>query len=143
MKRREFMKITGAGLSSLAVNPSFGFSSVKMTNQNQTLEIDPTPKFQLSPWLYMQFMEPLGVTDSSVEAAWDHGSDRWRKDCNNPSNKLRKQNGHPEPHPIKLWQIGNETSYSSERFDVDTTAQKTAVFSKAMKGVDAFACSRI
>ena len=74
------MKITGAGLSSLAVNPSFGFSSVKMTNQNHTLEIDPTPKFQLSPWLYMQFMEPLGVTDSSVEAAWDHGSDRWRED---------------------------------------------------------------
>jgi alpha-L-arabinofuranosidase len=28
----------------------------------------------------MQFMEPLGVTDSSVEAAWDHQSDNWRQD---------------------------------------------------------------
>jgi alpha-L-arabinofuranosidase len=25
-------------------------------------------------------MEPLGVTDSSVEAAWDHQTDRWRQD---------------------------------------------------------------
>jgi alpha-L-arabinofuranosidase len=28
----------------------------------------------------MQFMEPLGVTDSSVEAAWDHLHDKWRDD---------------------------------------------------------------
>lgn len=80
MKRRDFMKISGAGFSSLAFAPSFGLGSVKMTDQNKTLEINPTPKFQLSPWLYMQFMEPLGTTDSSVEAAWDHGSDSWRDD---------------------------------------------------------------
>jgi alpha-L-arabinofuranosidase len=45
-----------------------------------TLEINLTPKHELSPYLYMQFMEPLGVTDSSVEAAWDHLRDRWRRD---------------------------------------------------------------
>lgn len=45
-----------------------------------TLSINPSPQFELSPWLYMQFMEPLGVTDSSVEAAWDHSTDRWRED---------------------------------------------------------------
>jgi len=28
----------------------------------------------------MQFMEPLGVTDGSVEAAWDHMRDDWRPD---------------------------------------------------------------
>ena len=28
----------------------------------------------------MQFMEPLGATDSSVEAAWDYDADDWRKD---------------------------------------------------------------
>ena len=28
----------------------------------------------------MQFMEPLGTTDSSVEAAWDHLHDDWRED---------------------------------------------------------------
>jgi len=31
--------------------------------------VDPTPRFDLSPYLYMQFMEPLGTTDSSVAAA--------------------------------------------------------------------------
>lgn len=42
--------------------------------------IDPKPLFDISPHLYMQFMEPLGVTDSSVEAAWDYGRDDWRRD---------------------------------------------------------------
>jgi alpha-L-arabinofuranosidase len=45
-----------------------------------TLFIDPTPRFELSPNLYMQFMEPLGATDGSVEAAWDHEHDKWRDD---------------------------------------------------------------
>ena len=42
--------------------------------------VDPAPTHELSPFLYMQFMEPLGATDSSVEAAWDYGKDDWRKD---------------------------------------------------------------
>jgi len=42
--------------------------------------VDPKPLFEISPHLYMQFMEPLGVTDSSVEAAWDYGRDDWRRD---------------------------------------------------------------
>lgn len=45
--------------------------------QNNVIQIDPKPLFELSPWLYMQFMEPLGVTDSSVEAAWDHAHSKW------------------------------------------------------------------
>lgn len=28
----------------------------------------------------MQFMEPLGATDSSVDASWDWDADDWRKD---------------------------------------------------------------
>src|SRR3546814_2272783 len=36
--------------------------------------------FALSPYLYMQFMEPLGTTDGSVEASWDHLAQRWRPD---------------------------------------------------------------
>jgi hypothetical protein len=44
------------------------------------INVDPTPQFDLSPHLYMQFMEPLGITDSSVEAAWDYDADDWRKD---------------------------------------------------------------
>jgi alpha-L-arabinofuranosidase len=44
------------------------------------VEVDPTPGFELSPNLYMQFMEPLGTNDSSVEASWDHLKNRWRPD---------------------------------------------------------------
>jgi alpha-L-arabinofuranosidase len=44
------------------------------------LQVDLTPRYELSPYLYMQFMEPLGVTDSSVEAAWDHLQEKWRED---------------------------------------------------------------
>ncbi len=47
---------------------------------NRTIVVDPKPQFRLSPLMYMQFMEPLGVTDSSVEAAWDYDADDWRKD---------------------------------------------------------------
>ena len=44
------------------------------------LVVDPEPTFELSPYLYMQFMEPLGATDGSVAAAWNHRENRWRKD---------------------------------------------------------------
>ncbi len=44
------------------------------------LVINPVPGFELSPYLYMQFMEPLGATDGSVEAAWDHLAEQWRDD---------------------------------------------------------------
>ncbi len=202
-------------------------------------EIDPTPRFPLSPYLYMQFMEPLGVTDSSVDAAWDFQADRWREDvvkitrelapallrwggcfasyyrwkegvgpreqrpamlnqlwggiynnqvgtrefadfcrrvgadpllvvnfesdgrkhwakgkngdirsgsaaeaaewvdyCNNPANGLRRRHGPAEPLGVKLWQIGNETSYDPEGFDVETAARKTLEFAKAMRKAD-------
>jgi alpha-L-arabinofuranosidase len=42
--------------------------------------IDPKPRFEISPLLYMQFMEPLGTTDASVEASWDYDKDDWRVD---------------------------------------------------------------
>jgi alpha-N-arabinofuranosidase len=49
-------------------------------NSTATVVIDPTPLFDISPHLYMQFMEPLGSTDGSVEAAWDYGTNDWRND---------------------------------------------------------------
>jgi alpha-N-arabinofuranosidase len=52
-------------------------SSVVGTN---AIVVDPKPLFEISPWLYMQFMEPLGTTDGSVEACWDYDADDWRKD---------------------------------------------------------------
>lgn len=198
--------------------------------------IDPAPLFDFSPLFYMQFMEPLGVTDSSVEASWDYEKDDWRKDfievtrhlapdvvrwgglysryykwregvgparkrppmynyvwsgwetnrvgthefidfcrrtgarplycvnfsgdgveryrrdnrwggakeaadwvsyCNDPDHRERKQNGAPEPYNVKLWQLGNETSYGSEVFSRDAAIRTTIEFGKAMRKRDA------
>lgn len=231
--------MAGLGAASLAAKPAEISSFAVKAPASSTIHVDPAPKFELSPWLYMQFMEPLGVTDGSVEAAWDHGKDRWREDvvettrelapgmvrfggifsayyrwkeavgprdkrvpmlnifwngietnqigtaefvdfcrqvnadplmtvnfesegnedwattpkgdnrsagareaaewvdyCNNPSNQLRIEHGFRDPLTIKTWQIGNETSYGRDRFDVETTAKKTIEFSKAMKSAD-------
>jgi alpha-N-arabinofuranosidase len=202
------------------------------------LSVDPTPRFELSPYLYMHFMEPLGVTDGSVEAAWDHVQDRWREDvvevtrelaptmvrwggifidyyrwreavgprekrtpmlnlhwggvesnqvgtaefvdfcwqtraeplmcvnfesdgrsryrtakgmrrsadaneaaewvayCNNPAHAERRGHGHPATLPIKYWQLGNETSYDEDGFDIATAAAETVKFAKAMRQAD-------
>ena len=51
-----------------------------MKSSTANLIIDPTPQFDLSPYLFMQFMEPLGTTDGSVAAAWDDQRDCWRED---------------------------------------------------------------
>lgn len=45
-----------------------------------TIKVDTRPGAAISPRLYMQFMEPLGTTDSSVEACWDALADQWRPD---------------------------------------------------------------
>ena len=42
-----------------------------------TLKINPKETHAISPHLYMQFMEPLGVCDSSVDAAWDCIENQW------------------------------------------------------------------
>ncbi len=52
----------------------------KSENTKTVIQINPTEQFGLSPYLYMQFMEPLGTTDTSVDAAWDFNHDRWRQD---------------------------------------------------------------
>src|SRR3954462_12733594 len=63
-------RIAAASRMPAAVAPAFA----------DVVGIDPAPLFPISPYLYMQFMEPLGVTDSAVEAAWDHDADGWRHD---------------------------------------------------------------
>lgn len=238
MKRRNFVKVLGMGSIVPVIAPKIP-SAFLTTKELGILQIDPKPLFELSPWLYMQFMEPLGVTDSSVEAAWDHRTDSWRKDvvdvtkelapgmirfggllsayyrwkegvgprdkrvpmrnlvwggiesnqvgtaefidfcrqvgadplmsanfesegdpswaktdkgeirfadaneaaewvdyCNNPSNKERISHGSKEPFNLKMWQLGNETSYDKKRFNIDQAIQKTIEFSKAMRKVD-------
>ena len=54
----------------------------------QSIRIDPQPLFALPPYQFMQLMEPLGTTDSSVEAVWDFREDRWRKDFIRASREL-------------------------------------------------------
>ena len=235
--RRTVLKALGAAAAATALgaSPAGG----RAAEGESLLAVDPRPQFDLSPYLYMQFMEPLGTTDGSVEAAWDHGRDAWRKDvvdatkelapslirwggcfssyyrwkeavgprdkrtpmhnllwggiesnqvgtaefvdfcrqvgaeplmsvnfesdgrkgwmvspkgsprsagpeeaaewvdyCNNPASALRLAHGLREPCPIRLWQIGNETSYDKNGFDCETAARKTVEFAKAMRKVD-------
>ncbi len=42
-----------------------------------TLNIDTKEKHSISPYLYMQFMEPLGTADASVDTAWDFTEKDW------------------------------------------------------------------
>ena len=41
------------------------------------LKVGSKKKHEISKYLYMQFMEPLSVTDSSVDAAWDYMDECW------------------------------------------------------------------
>jgi alpha-L-arabinofuranosidase len=199
------------------------------------IDVDPTPLFDFSPHFYMQFMEPLGVTDGSVEACWNYGADDWRADvlettkvlapdvirwgglycryyrwregigparqrkpmfnyvwsgwephrvgthefvdfcrrvnaeplwcvnfasdgveryrndgrsgdaeeaadwvsyCNEPAHAERARNGHAEPFAVKLWQLGNETSYGNQTFTRDEAIRETIAFSRAMRKRD-------
>jgi hypothetical protein len=195
--------------------------------------VDPQPLFEISPLLYMQFMEPLGTTDSAVEASWDYNTDDWRSDfvaltrdlspgamrfgglfsryyrwregigpadrrpwmrnyvwggretnrvgthefvdfcrrvgaepfycvnflsdgekrygdrtagaleaadwvsyANDPDHRERRANGAASPLNLKLWQIGNETSYGNVTFSKDEAIAHTIEFGRAMKQRD-------
>src|SRR5215203_5042856 len=82
MMRRRFLKDASMAAAGIAVGGLPGVAAqVRAASATcAPLVVDPVPLFELSPYLYMQFMEPLGATDGSVEAAWDHLSDRWRDD---------------------------------------------------------------
>lgn len=238
--RRQALGLLAGGAAVLATPPT-AIASIQETTAQTTaaaIAIDPAPRFELSPYLYMQFMEPLGATDASVEAAWEHLRDDWREDvvavtrelsppmlrwggifldfyrwregvgprdkrppmlnllwggiesnqvgtaefvdfarrvgaaplicvnfesdgrqrymqakgsvrtadareaadwvryCNDPANAERRQHGHAATHAVKYWQIGNETSYDKQGFDLEIAARKTVEFAKAMRGAD-------
>jgi len=231
--RREFIKAVGLGAASLAIGPAYAKDGTSL------LVVSPEPRFDLSPYLYMQFMEPLGTTDGSVAAAWDFKRDCWREDvvevtkklspslirwggcfisyykwkeavgprdrrkpmlnlcwggvetnqvgthefvdfcrqtgaeplmcvnfesdgrknwqrspkgsirragpeeaaewvryCNAADSRERIKHGVRKPYDIRLWQIGNETSYDRNAFDCETAAKKTVAFAKAMRKED-------
>jgi alpha-N-arabinofuranosidase len=82
MRRRAFLEESGMAAAGVALAGTRGHGGPAATQAPtaNALVIDPAPGFELSPYLYMQFMEPLGATDGSVEAAWDHLADAWRDD---------------------------------------------------------------
>ncbi len=84
LTRRKFLKDCSALTAGSLVAGSTSLVSctkqeVKENNGN-VISIDPEPRFEISPYFYLQFMEPLGITDGSVEAAWDYRIDDWRAD---------------------------------------------------------------
>ncbi len=227
------MGLLGAGAAACIVRPTLAEEG------RPALVVNPRPRFALSPYLYMQFMEPLGTTDGSVAAAWDFTRDCWREDviaatkelsptlirwggcfisyyrwqegvgprdrrrpmlnlcwggietnqvgthefvdfcrrvgtepllcvnfesdgrrrwqrdpkgdvrsagpeeaaewvryCNAVDSTLRREHGRAEPYNVRLWQIGNETSYDRNGFDCETAARRTVDFARAMRAED-------
>ena len=82
MRRRSFLKDASMAAAGIAAGGRFELAAQvpAQSGSPAPLIVEPAPLFELSPYLYMQFMEPLGATDGSVEAAWDHLADRWRDD---------------------------------------------------------------
>src|ERR1700675_1811572 len=84
MRRRSFLKEATLAAAGAAMAGPLRAAAQAPADAGRpssgSLAVDPKPLFELSPYLYMQFMEPLGVTDGSVEAAWDHLRDDWRDD---------------------------------------------------------------
>ncbi|MBN2129556.1 MAG: twin-arginine translocation signal domain-containing protein [Sedimentisphaerales bacterium] len=80
--RRDFVKAVAAGAAGLTIRPA------RAADPTALIAVDPEPRFELSPYLHMQFMEPLGTTDGSVAAAWDFGRDCWRDDVVDATRRL-------------------------------------------------------
>jgi alpha-N-arabinofuranosidase len=240
--RRKFLgRCTTLAAGTLSAGAAAGSCSgpIRKSGPEVAVTINPRPKFPLSPYLFMQFMEPLGTTDSSVDAAWDFNRGGWRQDlvettrelaptlmrwggcfisyyrwkegvgppnerkpmvnllwggiynnqvgtrefvefcravgadplvcvnfesdgrsgwavsplgevrsagpeeaaewvdyCNNPSNPMRARHGLKDTLDVKLWQIGNETSYDAEGFTAESAARRTVDFARAMRRSD-------
>ncbi|MHC4504715.1 MAG: alpha-L-arabinofuranosidase C-terminal domain-containing protein [Planctomycetota bacterium] len=91
------------------------------------LEIDPRPRFALSPHLYMQFMEPLGTTDGSVAAAWDFRNARWRRDVVEVTKELA---------PAMIRWGGCFSSYYRWREGVGPTGERVPMVNLLWGGVE-------
>jgi alpha-L-arabinofuranosidase len=77
--RRNFLRLGGLAGAGLAATSGNTLAGIRILDP-EGIRIDPEPTFELSPHLYMQFMEPLGRTDGSVEASWDFTKHSWRED---------------------------------------------------------------
>ena len=79
-----------------------------------------------------QYMKAKG----SVRTADAKEAAAWVAYCNDPANAERRAHGIAAPLGVRHWQIGNETSYDRNGFDLETAARKTVEFAKAMRAAD-------
>jgi alpha-N-arabinofuranosidase len=78
--KKTLVVCTNLVISLFLISQLFLIQCSKSGNSPTIISINPDEQFELSPYLYMQFMEPLGTTDASVDAAWDFIRDDWRED---------------------------------------------------------------
>ena len=78
---------------------------------------------------YMKANDSVRTGDAKEAAAWVAY-------CNDPGNADRQAHGNAAPLGVRYWQIGNETSYDKNGFDLETAARKTIEFAKAMRAAD-------
>lgn len=125
MQRRNFIKLTGLSSAFAAVGNSVAASVLPPAQA--TIEIDPKPVFPLSPHLYMQFMEPLGTTDSSVEAAWDHAREDWKDTIINVTKELS---------PTMMRWGGNFSAYYKWREAVGPRSKRVPLLNTDWGGIE-------
>lgn len=78
--RREAIRASAMGLATVSLGWPALARGAEVAAKASELRLNLRPAYELSPYLYLQFMEPLGATDGSVEAAWDHDRQTWRED---------------------------------------------------------------
>jgi alpha-N-arabinofuranosidase len=60
----------------------------------------------------------------------------WVSYCNDPDDAARRAHGAAAPYDVKLWQLGNETSYGDEGFTRTEAIAHTIAFARAMRARD-------
>jgi alpha-L-arabinofuranosidase len=60
----------------------------------------------------------------------------WVSYCNDPDDRARRGHGQQAPFDVKLWQLGNETSYGDNGFSKSEAIGHTASFARAMRARD-------
>jgi len=119
--RRESLRTVGiGGVAATALR-------ARAPERERALTVDPTPRHELSPYLYMQFMEPLGTTDGSVAASWDFGRDCWREDLIDCTRRLGP--------PLIRWG-GCFASYYRWREAVGPRDQRVPMINMSWGGLD-------
>jgi len=108
----------------------------KETNRVGTHEfVDFCRRVGAEPFYCVNFLSD-GVTRYGSRTAGAQEAADWVSYANDPDHPERRANGAPSPLNLKLWEIGNETSYGTATFSKEDAIAHTVEFSRAMKGRD-------